>query len=95
MPKREKRMLRALKHHYTVLLLYPDYMQVDGHDTYQAWVSVKPESNKCDEIVEAVRLARKRAVENGEIDAGNDIDFAVLAAYRGHLTDLKGLAGEF
>lgn len=71
---------------FTVLLLYPDYLQDNGDDTYQAWV-------EADTVQEAKEKAQKEAL-NQEVDEGFETywkpeDFSVLAVYEGHNEDIK------
>lgn len=71
---------------FTVLLLYPDYLQDNGDDTYQAWV-------EADTVQEAKEKAQNE-VFNQEVDDVDSTespeDFAVLAVYEGHhLEDVK------
>lgn len=76
---------------FTVLLLYPDYLQENGDDTYQAWV----ESDTVQEAKEKAQFEafyRSQAEEDLEgVDVtGSHDDFSVLAVYEGHhLVDVK------
>lgn len=67
---------------FTVLLLYPDYLQSNGDDTYQAWV-------EADTVQEAKEKAQ-HDVWSSVGEAGSWEDFSVLAVYEGHhLEDVK------
>lgn len=74
---------------YTVLLLYPDYMGSDnprGFETFLAHVLA-------DNPAAAVFAGRKQAAGANNDDHGDDFadpdDFAILAVFKGHLTDLN------
>lgn len=71
---------------FTVLLLYPDYLQENGDDTYQAWV-------EADTVQEAKELGQRQAFNQEADDAASTEspnDFSVLAVYEGHhLEDVK------
>ena len=73
---------------YTVLLLYPDYMGSDdprGFGTFLAHV-------RADGPEAAAAMGRAKAAEDNNDDHEDDFadsdDFAVLAVFKGHLTDL-------
>lgn len=63
---------------YSVLLLYPDYLNENGDDTYYAFVfAASPK--------DAVRKARRDAVESQLDDSEiEEEDFAVLLVIEGH-----------
>jgi hypothetical protein len=67
---------------YTVLLLYPDYLQ-DSHplpDTYLSWI-------KADTIPQAVGLIQHEAALANELNPEQADDFLVLAVFRGQIFD--------
>ena len=64
---------------YSVLLLYPDYANENGNDTYFAHVET---ANATDAVEAALQEAYE---QNDEISAD---DFALLAVFDGHLENL-------
>jgi hypothetical protein len=62
---------------YSVLLLYPDYLDDTGYETFYAFVeAVGP--------IEAVHLARRKAVAAQTIDIDDPTDFHPLLVIEGH-----------
>jgi hypothetical protein len=62
---------------YSVLLLYPDYANNGGTETYYAWVEAT-------DAIEAVALAQRKAASAQIIDIGDPTDFAPLLVTQGH-----------
>ncbi len=62
---------------YTVVLLYPDYMQESGHETYIESVLAE----NADKAIEAVQRLAVGANTVEDIDPN---DFALLALFAGH-----------
>lgn len=76
---------------FTVLLLYPDYLQSNGDDTYQAWVEADT-VQEAKEKAQFEAFRRSQAEEDlEEVDVtGSHDNFSVLAVYEGHhLEDVK------
>lgn len=67
---------------YTVLLLYPDYMNEGGVETYLAHVTAL---SRADAITEA-RIEARDLDGNSECDDGDD--FAVLMVMSGHIAEI-------
>lgn len=61
---------------YSVLLLYPDYLQDEGNETYYALVEASDAPN-------AARAAQQQALAGSGLDVTSD-DFAVLLVVTGH-----------
>jgi hypothetical protein len=64
---------------YSVLLLYPDYANENGNDTYLAHVETA-------DATDAFEAAQQQACEQND-DIPSD-DFALLAIFDGHLENL-------
>lgn len=71
-----------MKQKFTVLLLYPDYVNDSGHETYLAHVEAKSPQ-------QAAFFAKYEAQQANETQVEEKEDFALLATFEGHLTDLK------
>ncbi len=66
---------------FAVVLLYPDYLQVSGHDTYIESVVAA----SVDKAIQAVQyLAVKANTEEGSSSSMDPDDFAVLAVFFGN-----------
>lgn len=66
---------------YTVILAYPDYMARDWCETFTSW------EDTCS-VEAAILSARLAALEANDMEPDEADDFAVLAVFRGHLTNL-------
>lgn len=77
-PNHERTMRHYTVRNYTVILLYPDYMQDSGRETYITHVSAtNPDS--------ALRIARRQAVAaNPDQEIDDPTDFAMVAVFLGH-----------
>lgn len=73
--------MSILKKPYTVLLLYPDYMNVTGHETYHCHVEAKTPK-------QAVFFAQFEA-SKANAECEDKKDFIALAVYDGHQTDIN------
>jgi hypothetical protein len=62
---------------YSVLLLYPDWANDDGNETYYAWVEAS-------DGIAAVAEAQRQAVAANEWDDTDPADFAPLLVTEGH-----------
>ena len=68
---------------FTVLLLYPDYMNDGGHETFMTHVEAR-------NVKSAENKAQKEAASFEGNSACNDVtDFAVISVIEGHLQDIK------
>lgn len=65
---------------YTVILLYPDYMNDTGPETFIAQV-------EGEDLEEAWVHAQAKAVVDNDMEFENAEDFAVLATFDGHLEE--------
>jgi hypothetical protein len=65
------------KRPYSVLLLYPDYANDGGNETYYAWVEAS-------DGIAAVADAQRQAVAANEWDDTDPTDFAPLLVTEGH-----------
>lgn len=63
---------------YTVIILYPDYMQDSGRETFTAHVvAANPD--------DALSMSRRQACDaNSDQEIDDPTDFALLAVYLGH-----------
>jgi len=62
---------------YSVLLLYPDYANDSGSETYYAWVHAQ-------DPVTAVAVAQRKALSTNEWENADPDDFAPLLVTLGH-----------
>jgi hypothetical protein len=62
---------------YSVLLLYPDYLDDTGYETYYAFVEAL-------EPIEAVAVAQRQAIAAQCVDIDDPTDFAPLLVTEGH-----------
>lgn len=68
--------------HYTVLLLYPDYIASNyGQETYMAWVA---STDVISAITEAQNIAWNDNMKEGDLT-----DYYCLAIFKGHYKNLK------
>lgn len=67
---------------YTVLMLYPDYMQDGGTETYLDQV-------EAGSAEEAEKLAQRNAAQANELDSDFDSDFYVLYVAEGWHPDVR------
>lgn len=62
---------------YSVLLLYPDYMNNSGHETYYDLLKANTPEN-------AIEQAQRNAAQANGMDNEQYEDFAALLVIRGH-----------
>ena len=62
---------------YSVLLLYPDYANDGGSETYYAWVTAS-------DPLDAVAVAQRQAAAAQIVDIDDPTDFAPLLVTQGH-----------
>lgn len=70
---------------FTVLLLYPDYLNDGEQETYLSHVEAL-------DVAEAIRLAQDEAAKENGLENGEAGDFACLCVFAGHQQDISGLA---
>jgi len=63
---------------YTVLLLYPDYMNDNGAETYLAHV-------EADTVADAIKAAQAQAIAENSMDVDAANDFAEVITFPGHI----------